>query len=377
MTHATEEAFLDRLYEAAIDPSQWVPAMETFADLVGGTCSWLSRLSVADGEGQLTVARIDPVMPLAYHEYWHTQNPFSTNSDPRAFMRSWTPKIVTDEDFLPKEELVRSDYYNGFVKLHDVHSMMFVRLAARDLQVSSISIYRPESWGRFERRDMERAERLHPHVRRAFRVAEAMTEAGLTAESLAAAMDRSLSGVFVLDDAGRVRRTNAVADGLLAEPGGLCVTGGRLSAVQPNAANELQALIAAAAAPDTAALLGNAMMLSTPGRRQPLSLTVMRVRRDAYAVFDNRPAVVVFVSDPAVGELSEETLKALFGLTRAEARVAVAIGRGSTLRQAAEALGVSFHTVRNQLQSVLEKTGASRQSELVSLLLRSTTARAV
>ncbi|MGZ5948136.1 MAG: helix-turn-helix transcriptional regulator [Caulobacteraceae bacterium] len=378
MRHSAESKFLDLLYEAAVEPSQWVPVMERFADLVGGTSSWLSRLSVADGEGQVTVARIDPVMPRAYHDYWHTQNPFSTSRDPQAFMRSWTPKIVTDEDFLPKEELVRSDYYNGFVKLHDVHAMMFVRLAARGLEVSSISIYRPESWGRFERQDMERARRLHPHVRRAFRVAEAIAEAGLTAESMAAAMDRSAHGVIVLDDAGRIRRTNSVAEALFAEGGGLCVAHDRLSAAQPAAAGELQALIAAAGSPDISLRRGGSMILATPGRRLPLSVTVAPVRSAAYEVFDHRPAVIVCINNPeAVGEISEETLRALFGLTRAEARVAIAVTRGATVRQAAEVLGVSRHTARNQLQSVLEKTGAGRQSELVALLLRATGSGAV
>ena len=88
-------------------------------------------------------------------------------------------------------------------------------------------------------------------------------------------------------------------------------------------------------------------------------------------VFDHRPAVIVCVNDPEAGaQISEEMLRALFGLTRAEARVAIAITQGETSRQVAATLGVSVHTVRNQLQSVLEKTGASRQSELVALLMR-------
>jgi DNA-binding CsgD family transcriptional regulator len=68
--------------------------------------------------------------------------------------------------------------------------------------------------------------------------------------------------------------------------------------------------------------------------------------------------------------ISQERISGLFGLTPAEARVAVAIMGGASTREAAAALGVSFHTVRHQLQSMLEKTGASRQSELVAMLMR-------
>jgi DNA-binding CsgD family transcriptional regulator len=248
---------------------------------------------------------------------------------------------------------------------------MFVRLAARGVEISAISINRPQSWGRFETWQVERAKRLHPHVRRAFRVAETLAQAGLMAQGMAAAMDRSQFGVIVLDSAGRVRRTNSVAEALLAEDGGLSVLGGKLSAAQPKAANDLQRLIAVAASPDLAVRSGGSMTLAAPGRRFPLSITVAPVRSQAYAVFDNRPAVIVCVNDPQAGaQISEETLRALFGLTRAEARVAVATTGGGTARQMAAALGLSVHTVRNQLQSVLEKTGAARQSELVALLMR-------
>jgi DNA-binding CsgD family transcriptional regulator/PAS domain-containing protein len=378
MEGAVETEFLDLLYEAAVEPEKWIPAMERFADLVGGTSSWLSRLSMANGTGTGVVSRIDPVMPPLYHGYYAPQNLYSNATDPEAFMRGWTPKIMLDEDFVAKEDLVKTEYYDGFLKPQDVHSVMFVRLAARGVEISAISINRPESWGRFEAWEIERAKRLHPHVRRAFRVAETLAEAGLVAEGMGAAMDRSPCGVIVLDDAGRIRRTNAVADTRLAETGGFCVVAGRLSAVQPRAASELQALIGTAASPDLSVRAGGSMTLTVPGKRFPLSVTVAPVRSQAHAVFDHRPAVIVCINDPeADTQLSEETLRALFGLTRAEARVAVATTRGGTARQVAATLGLSVHTVRNQLQSVLEKTGASRQSELVSLLMRATPPRAI
>jgi DNA-binding CsgD family transcriptional regulator len=43
---------------------------------------------------------------------------------------------------------------------------------------------------------------------------------------------------------------------------------------------------------------------------------------------------------------------------------------GKTLRHASEALDVGYSTVRSQLLSIFEKTGTSRQAELVAMLLR-------
>jgi DNA-binding CsgD family transcriptional regulator len=65
---------------------------------------------------------------------------------------------------------------------------------------------------------------------------------------------------------------------------------------------------------------------------------------------------------------SPPLLQALFDLTPAEAAIASKIGAGLTLEQIAIAEGRSMATVRNQLKSVLAKTGCARQAELTRML---------
>jgi DNA-binding CsgD family transcriptional regulator len=62
-------------------------------------------------------------------------------------------------------------------------------------------------------------------------------------------------------------------------------------------------------------------------------------------------------------------LRAEFGLTKAEARLALRLAAGSSLASAAQAFNVKLTTIRSQLQQVFAKTGASRQMELVAMLL--------
>jgi DNA-binding CsgD family transcriptional regulator len=62
-------------------------------------------------------------------------------------------------------------------------------------------------------------------------------------------------------------------------------------------------------------------------------------------------------------------LRAEFGLTRAEARLALCLARGWSLATAAEAFEVKLTTIRSQLQQVFSKTGTSRQAECVAMLL--------
>jgi DNA-binding CsgD family transcriptional regulator len=62
-------------------------------------------------------------------------------------------------------------------------------------------------------------------------------------------------------------------------------------------------------------------------------------------------------------------LRAEFGLTKAEARLALCLARGWSLATAAEAFDVKLTTIRSQLQQVFSKTGTSRQAEFVAMLL--------
>jgi len=59
----------------------------------------------------------------------------------------------------------------------------------------------------------------------------------------------------------------------------------------------------------------------------------------------------------------------LFDLTPAEARLAVALSTGQSLKQAAEAQEVKLKTSRSYLERIFAKTGVHQQSELVSLLI--------
>ena len=63
-------------------------------------------------------------------------------------------------------------------------------------------------------------------------------------------------------------------------------------------------------------------------------------------------------------------LRALFGLTPAEAAVASRAARGEGVPGVAAALGIGRTTARFHLQAVFQKTGTRRQAELAWLLAR-------
>lgn len=81
------------------------------------------------------------------------------------------------------------------------------------------------------------------------------------------------------------------------------------------------------------------------------------------------PAVLVRAEGAAVALPSEEAVRAQYGLTRQEARVALLRARGVETGAIAERLGVSVHTVRRHTERVLAKLGVHRAAEVGPLLL--------
>jgi DNA-binding CsgD family transcriptional regulator len=80
---------------------------------------------------------------------------------------------------------------------------------------------------------------------------------------------------------------------------------------------------------------------------------------------------VITIIDPQVElTVSERRLADLFGPTPAERHIAPALLEGLAPKEIAAALGVSFLTVRGHLVRIYDKTGTSRQAELVRLLIR-------
>jgi DNA-binding CsgD family transcriptional regulator/PAS domain-containing protein len=374
MTTRNNSDFLDLVYDAALEPALWSTVIERLADMTGGVSGWLSQLDMVDGSGAAEgdpLARVDPSFAPLYIEHFAQRNPLSNVDNADEYLRRWTPKIITDEDWISKEDLLKTEYYNDFMRPQGVHAALMIRLATEGKAITTLNLGRAEGRGQFDRSDLELAGRYHPHLIRAFELGRKFAATRRLSADMASVLDHSPHGVFLLDGTGQVRHVNRKGEALLAESGGLTVVHGRLSAASVEAARQLHAHVCKAALGDDQQRVGGSMAILTPTRRLPLSLTIAPARPDRFAPFHSGPAVLVCASDlEAEVSLPEQRLRDLFGLTPAEARVALALFDGLSPADVAASLGLSFHTVRNQLVRVFEKTGTNRQTDLVRLMMR-------
>jgi len=363
--------FLDLLYGAAVEPGDWERAIARFADLIGGAKAWLPELNLVNGSGRGVIARIEPTAQETYFQYFASRNPFVRLGS----AAPWPLNVRTDEDEFRKDEFIRTEYYNDFLKPQDIHSCLVVRLGRRGGLQSTLNVTRPRHKDQFTRSDLEVARHLHPHVIRAFNLSRRFADLDTFAAGLIEALDRSLHGVLLLDDTGRIVHANTPAEWLLGEKDGLVVVHGRLSASPNYAGRRLESLIGEAAGRGAGRRTGGSMALPTPSRVLPLSLIVAPLRSERLTM-PAGPSVIVCVTDLEAGvSPPAQQLAAVFGLTPAEGRVALALFEGATPREAAAALGLSPHTVHVHLAHIFEKTATKRQAELIQVMMRTVTGR--
>ena len=89
------------------------------------------------------------------------------------------------------------------------------------------------------------------------------------------------------------------------------------------------------------------------------------------AQFARDAVAVIFISNPEDGDRAglQARVACLYHLTLAESELTELLCEGKTLDEAAAARGVTPHTARSQLRRVFAKTGTSRQTDLVRLVL--------
>lgn len=170
-------------------------------------------------------------------------------------------------------------------------------------------------------------------------------------------------GVIVLSPQGRVWSANR--QGLETSRRLGCLSQGRLHFFDPNSEQYLQDALGRHKREQVLRLLPQegapvfAFLLD--GRRAPLW------RAGPPANLPTSTYALVFPAHDN-GERLTEALRASFGLTNAEARLALKLRDGLTLSEAAQYLGVRLNTVRAHLRAIFEKIGVSRQSHLIRAL---------
>lgn len=188
------------------------------------------------------------------------------------------------------------------------------------------------------------------------------------------ALDLLNIGLVVSNATGQLLLANCTAEQILDTRDGLALSGRGILRASGTAGSALLELVRAAANREQAKSDAGDSILAVqrPSGKRPLTLLVRSIAPEAHKDEASTPSCLVFIMDPEFPvQTAEAELRQLYGLTATEASLANLLMEGKTLDDCCEILDIRRSTARTHLQHLFEKVGVQRQSELVSLLLKS------
>jgi DNA-binding CsgD family transcriptional regulator/PAS domain-containing protein len=278
-------------------------------------------------------------------------------------------KIFQGQDIWPEQSLLKSVFYNEFLKVFDVCEMAGLASAGSGGVFDVLSIYRGPHEVPFDKEHFATLQTFVPHLQTALALRRRLLALKSRVSDLENAFDQLETALILVDVEAKPIFVNRAARQICDQKDGLYMSTSRLAAEIPAENGRLREVIAKAILAGRSKSLehGGAILISR-GNKRPLQ--ILAAPRISHNRETPKGAVaVVFISDPELKPaLRSNILRQLYGLTHAEARLALSLLDGKSLTEAADSIGVAHETVRSQVKSVSHKTGPPRQGELIRLL---------
>jgi DNA-binding CsgD family transcriptional regulator len=186
-------------------------------------------------------------------------------------------------------------------------------------------------------------------------------------------LERLAQAVVLVDSRGTVSALNERATAIVTQGDGLLISRGVLRCRCLADTAVLHRLIAHVAQRNGRGEGGTrcGLRIQRLAGRRPLTALVAGLRCKS-ARRDGEAVIAVLATDPEhTPAIEVQMLRDWYGLTPAEARVAMLLASGLSVDGIVERLGIGANTARTHLKSIFAKTDTRRQGELIRLLLSS------
>jgi DNA-binding CsgD family transcriptional regulator len=356
------ENLLDLIYDAAAENDLWRDVLTAIADLTKSQGGIIFGASFTKHAVYFDFnARLSEECKRAFQER-HFVNPWSIHMEHQPVGR-----LVMSDEAIALKELQRTLFYDEVLRPQEVAHNVMMSLAKKKDFHAAFNLCRTPRQGLPDPAERRLLEWLAPHLRRSATLGLHIDGYASIRNAAFDILDRLSDGVVIIDRGASVLFANSAARGLEAE--------GAMRLRQPistSSASHSQRLaelikLALSGAP------GGALSFPRNAEGQLLTILVSSIRSKDFGRLSDagvkNPAVLLFIIDPAnrrsipLGQIMDA-----YGLTPAEARVALAASSGNTIGETANLLNLSPNTIKTHLRRVFAKTATARQAELAGLI---------
>jgi DNA-binding CsgD family transcriptional regulator/PAS domain-containing protein len=366
------DRLIELIHEAALEPSLWAKVMDAVCVATNGAGAHMFTNGASPDAGGIWAGHaMTEANRRAYEAHFGALDPWVG-----AAMRVEYPNrtVVRGEDLITNNELCHTEFFNDFLKpqgLQRLLSSQFRATGPAGFPLAFLSVFRAVGSNSFGNYDVELMRRLAPHIDLAMRTHRALFGARAESGIRGVMLDALPTAVITCNGDGKPVYMNRTAELILSERDGIMIQRGLLTGMNGYIATQLSTLLRIACPTARGALPRPTVgPLARISGRSPYVVTAVPVAsiRES-AGLHATAAMILLIHDPDKGStVPADALRAIYGLTPAEAKLAMRLASGESVTEAADELGITTGTARIELKRVFAKMGARRQSDLVRMI---------
>lgn len=352
-------------YAAALDRERWREVLAALVDVSGATGAQLLSGKRIKGESLVSIG-IDPAEDARYNQYYGAIDPL-----PQMLGTLEAGGILSCREAIARDDTRHSPFFIEWADPNHVSDAVFLRLSSSSDPLCALALGHPYRDTPFLRPALRAyLAVVGPHLVNAFDISRRLERASLEGQACQACFDQLGRGWMLVSATCHLRDINQTGRLILDEEDGLRLRQGMIEAIDPAInAHLLKSVAAGTGMRFAAADFGRPFEISRASGASPYMVSMMPHQTPDGWFNQGCDHVAILITDPAREE--QHLMHALrndYGLTIAEAQVALRVRGSRGLRQVALERGVSLSTTRIHLQRVFEKTATHRQSELIMLM---------
>lgn len=361
LSEPTEYA-LEACIDAVVAPALWPQALQLLAESLGAeSCTFCSR------ELQQLSSLVMPISSghEEFADLWLRNQDSAPDPHfvlgPRIPIRRYT--AVVEDQITTADERKALPYYQETARPGNRDWWAISRFSVEG-RWWCLPVYRGLERGPFTLAEAQNLAMVGPHVARVVALAEKFAAFQMTSEL--ATLERMRCAALVVDTRGRVTNLNLLAQALLGEDFDLVRS--RPVASNPVSNTQLQELISSSITAKRGDPSSHGPVVIDRDELPWLLVEAMPVTAFGSNLFNAGRVILLLTDLTSPPRPDAMTLRAAFGLTVAEARLAVRLASGKGIKETATALGITRATACSQLRAVFAKTNTQRQAELIGLI---------
>ncbi|WP_380872066.1 hypothetical protein ACFB49_30120 [Sphingomonas sp. DBB INV C78] len=352
------ENMIAAIYDAPIAERPWAGLAGRVREAFEGSAAMFqfARAGAPDGRTRF-------IFDSAWdaHESWPLYDSVYRHLDPTRHRAMEVGAVYDFAAMMPAVSVGEGERFLAFCRRIGADHALFAYLGEQQGVGGWLSISRDQARGPFGPNDAAELAGLVPHLHRALAIHARLDSQRNAAAIHAAALADLGVGVILLDQAGAILGTNALADALLDRGTAVARDGDRLKLRGQGGAALRRSLRQPA---------GGAMLVAGEAGGNPLHLLV-RPWQDEEGDGAGPNYVVYLDSAADQPALGADALRRRFGLSLAEARMAALLVRGLSVDACAAAMGLTRTSARTYCKRLLARMGAERQADLIRMILSS------